>query len=66
MTIHLTPRHLNRKPGSTSRRLGASRCGVVQRSATWPPRTDWAIDGEPILSEKDATAPLLRDAEVFS
>jgi dTDP-4-dehydrorhamnose 3,5-epimerase len=27
---------------------------------------DWPIDGQPILSEKDATAPLLRDAEVFS
>ena len=27
---------------------------------------DWPIEGQPILSEKDATAPLLRDAEVFS
>jgi dTDP-4-dehydrorhamnose 3,5-epimerase len=27
---------------------------------------DWPIDGKPILSDKDATAPLLRDAEVFS
>jgi dTDP-4-dehydrorhamnose 3,5-epimerase len=27
---------------------------------------DWPIEGQPILSEKDAAAPLLRDAEVFS
>ena len=27
---------------------------------------DWPIEGQPILSDKDATAPLLRDAEVFS
>jgi dTDP-4-dehydrorhamnose 3,5-epimerase len=27
---------------------------------------EWPIDGAPILSEKDAAAPLLRHAEVFS
>jgi dTDP-4-dehydrorhamnose 3,5-epimerase len=27
---------------------------------------DWPIEGQPILSEKDASAPLLRDAQVFS
>ncbi len=27
---------------------------------------EWPIDGEPILSDKDASAPYLRDAEVFA
>jgi dTDP-4-dehydrorhamnose 3,5-epimerase len=27
---------------------------------------EWPLDAEPILSEKDATAPYLRDAEVFA
>jgi len=27
---------------------------------------EWPIDGEPILSEKDHTAPLLRDTELFA
>jgi dTDP-4-dehydrorhamnose 3,5-epimerase len=27
---------------------------------------DWPINGEPILSEKDAAAPLLKNAEIFS
>lgn len=27
---------------------------------------DWPLDGEPIVSEKDANAPYLRDAEVFA
>jgi dTDP-4-dehydrorhamnose 3,5-epimerase len=26
---------------------------------------DWPVTGEPVLSDKDRTAPLLRDAEVF-
>lgn len=27
---------------------------------------DWPLDGDPILSDKDATAPYLRDVEVFA
>ncbi len=27
---------------------------------------DWPIEGQPILSEKDALAPLLRDADLFA
>lgn len=27
---------------------------------------EWPLDGEPLLSDKDATAPYLRDAEVFA
>ncbi len=26
---------------------------------------DWPVDGQPVLSDKDRSAPLLRDAEVF-
>ena len=52
MTIHPKPSHLKRGPG---RRL----------SRTYSAH-GFPVTGQPILSDKDATAPLLRDAEVFS
>jgi dTDP-4-dehydrorhamnose 3,5-epimerase len=41
----------------------------LERSIRWDDPDigiDWPIEGQPILSDKDASAPLLRDAEVFS
>ena len=40
-----------------------------ERSILWNDpdlKIDWPYDGEPLLSAKDAAAPLFRDAEVFS
>ncbi len=42
--------------------------GAADRSIRWGDATigiEWPFDGTPLLSDKDATAPLLADAEVF-
>jgi dTDP-4-dehydrorhamnose 3,5-epimerase len=43
--------------------------GEYDRSLRWNDptlRVDWRMDGEPVLAPKDASAPLLADAEVFA
>jgi dTDP-4-dehydrorhamnose 3,5-epimerase len=57
------------EPADVIYKVTAYYSAAYDRSIRWDDPDigiEWPLDGKPILSEKDATAPYLRDAEVFA